>query len=100
MSGITSVIQRGEWIPFNIKTWNDLLMHIFGKVNSAKSKYKGEKGLELVVNILKEFHKKNKKRPHYKDKGMSGIYKAVIRGEWNKQGIKTWKNLLLFIFGN
>lgn len=74
-------------------------MYIFGEVNSIKFKYKGEKGLEHVVNILKEFENMYKNVPYYKDKGMSGIYKAVMRGEWTAQGIKIWKDLIRYAFG-
>jgi len=96
MSGITSAIHRGEWLTFGIKTWNDILQKVFGEVNSIK--YKGKRGLETTIEILKEFNKTQNRIPRTNDKGMSGIYRAVNRGEWIDFGIKDWSELINIIF--
>ena len=98
IGGIISAIYRGRWLSYDIRNWNDILYRVFGEINNAKFIYKGEDGLELVVNRLKTFEKENKSIPHYKDKGMSGIYKAVMRGEWSDLGIKKWIDLINFTF--
>ena len=98
MSGITSAIYCGEWKTSNMLKWNDLLVYIFGEVNFAKFKYKEDKGLDVVVKIVKDFEKTNEKISQYKAKCISGIYKALMRGEWKYKGIKNWKELISFIF--
>lgn len=99
MSGIYNAIQKGEWIDFGIKTWNDLLKFVFGEVNYVRNKYKGKKGLDRATQEIKDFYQKNGKKPRVKDRGMAGIYDAIQRREWIDFGIKTWNDLLKSIFG-
>ena len=99
MRGVINAIERGEWVSTGINNWNNLLLYVFGEVNAPKNKYKGKKGLETAIRILKDFEKKNKKIPRSKDKGMLGIAKAMKRGEWINQGLTEWNDLLQLVFG-
>jgi hypothetical protein len=97
--GITCAIRRGYWNDLGIKTWNDLLIRIFGKINFTNNKYKGDEGFELALSVLKEFKKSNGRRPSNKDKGIGGIRAAILRGEWRYKGINSWKDMILNVFG-
>ena len=56
-------------------------------------------GLEKVAEILRDFKEKYKKIPRTTDKEMNNIRKALYRGEWTGFGIKSWRNLLDYTFG-
>ncbi len=73
-----------------------MLQKVFGEVNSIK--YKGKRGLDTTIEILKEFNKKQNRIPKSNDKGMSGIYRAVNCREWTDFGIKDWSELIKIIF--
>jgi len=96
--GITNAIKKGYWIKYGINTWNKLLLYVFGDVNLIINKYKGKKGLEFIKHKFKEFEHKNNRILRTNDKGMSGIYRAVNRGEWTDFGIKDWSELINIIF--
>lgn len=98
---ILITIRRGEWIPFKIKTLNDLLKITFGSVEKNYGVFKGLTGLELAENRLIEFHRIHNRAPMFKDKnkGLSGVFKAVLRGEWASIGINTWNDLQRHVFG-
>lgn len=97
--GITCAIRRGYWNELGINTWNDLLTQIFGEINFINNKYKGAEGFRLAVHVLKDFEKINGRRPNNKDKGISGIRSAIYRGEWRFKGINTWKDMIIYVFG-
>jgi hypothetical protein len=97
--GITTAIRRGYWKALGIETWNELLNQIFGEVNFINNKYKGDEGFKLAIQVLKDFEKKNRRRPNNKDKGIGGIRHAILRGEWRDKGINTWKDIILYVFG-
>jgi hypothetical protein len=40
MGGIRKAVTRGEWKEFGINTWNEILIHVFGKVNQKSTKRK------------------------------------------------------------
>ncbi|MHA1147372.1 MAG: hypothetical protein ACTSR8_03935 [Promethearchaeota archaeon] len=96
---ITTAIRRGYWKDLGIKTWNDLLSQIFGKINFTNNKYKGDEGFKLAIKVLKDFKRNNGRRPNNKDKGIGGIRHAVLRGEWRYKGINTWKDMIIYVFG-
>ena len=81
MKGVCSAIRRGKWSSFRIKKWNDLIKYVFGEVKSVRYKYTGEKGLKTAIRKLKEFKKKHKRKPKYKDNEMNGITSAIQREE-------------------
>ncbi|MHA1438983.1 MAG: hypothetical protein ACTSPD_15535 [Promethearchaeota archaeon] len=99
LSGIKGAVYRGEWKKSGIINWNDLLLYTFGEINLFKNKYEGKSGLDKVVKKLREFKAKHKKIPHTTDKEMNGIRKALYRGEWTGFGIKSWRDLLNYTFG-
>jgi len=98
LSGIKGAVYRGEWQSFGINNWKSLILYVFGEAELSKNKYKGRKGLENVVKILKEFEESNCKLPLTTDKEMNGIKKALYRGDWNDFGIKNWKDLINYVF--
>ncbi|MHA1360285.1 MAG: hypothetical protein ACTSRC_19360 [Candidatus Helarchaeota archaeon] len=83
---------------YGISTWNDLLRFTFGEINREQNKYVGKEGLERAINELKEFKTKNNRLPKKKDKEMNGIVDAIRRYQWLAFGIKTWNDLLVFVF--
>jgi len=52
-----------------------------------------------AVSKLRVFKEKNQKIPKVREKGLSGIKRAVYRGEWKSYGINNWNNLLFYAFG-
>ncbi|MHA1148415.1 MAG: hypothetical protein ACTSR8_09230 [Promethearchaeota archaeon] len=98
-NGIYKFIQKGEWKIFGITSWNDLLMYIFGEIYIEKNKYFGKEGLDRAKQILMDFKKANKKLPIVNSKGMGGLVKAILRGEWKKYEIHSWNDLLYNTFG-
>lgn len=96
--GIASACRRDHWVVFGIKSWNDLLEVTFGAVNCDRNKFIGRDGLERAVNDLKDFERLKKRLPKGTDKKMGGIKNAIQRGEWLAFGIKTWNDLLTFVF--
>lgn len=98
MKPISEAIRRGSFADQGIITWNDILKITFGEINKERNKYVGRKGLESAKKVIREFYKKNKKKPTMRSRGMRGIYGAVKRGEWKKFGLKTWNDLLKHVF--
>ncbi|MFW9990335.1 MAG: hypothetical protein ACFFC3_16965 [Candidatus Odinarchaeota archaeon] len=99
IGGIRHAILRGEWRYKGINTWKDMIIHVFGKINSRWERYTGEKGLKYAVKNLRAFKDKHRRLPKVRDKGLSGIKGAVYRGEWQLFDINNWKSLLLYVFG-
>lgn len=98
MNNINSIIYREVWEEFGINKWNDLLMHVFGKVNLRINKYVGKLGLETAIKELKEFKEKNGIMPTSSQKGLYGIQTAARSGRWKNFGIDSWKKLLNYAF--
>lgn len=72
---------------------------MFGEIHIEKNKYINKEGLERAIKELKEFERKNNKKPVLKDLGMGGIVNAILRGEWKYYGITSWNDLLKIVFG-
>ena len=68
-------------------------------VSFTNNKYKGDEGFILAIEVLKEFEKLNGRRPSYKDKGIGGIRTAILHGEWCSRRINSWKDMIIYIFG-
>ena len=77
-----------------ITKWNDLLKFTFGKINTVQKKYVGVQGLEISLNEIQDFFKIHGKMPSSGKKGISGIYRAVWRGEWKEYDILKWKDII------
>jgi hypothetical protein len=97
--GIITAINRKEWVPFGIVTWNDLLMEVFGEVNIELFRYIGELGLQQAKHDLETIHGKYGRLPITTDPEVSGILKALQRNEWKSLGIQAWNELLIETFG-
>ncbi len=97
--GIITAIQRGKWVSFGIKKWNDLLSKTFGEVNKEYGIYIGELGLEHAIAKLRAFKLESGRLPKTDDNVMSGIEDAITRGEWISSGIMKWNDLLRKTFG-
>jgi len=100
MSGIKGAVYRGEWNSYGINNWTDLLSYALGETNMYKSIYHGKEGLERVAEKLRQFKVNNNKLPRTTDKEMNGIRKALYHGEWTEFNIKSWRELLDYIFKN
>lgn len=98
LSGIKGAVNRGEWQDQGINNWNDLLLYTFRDIDLSKKNYKSKNSLEEIGIILREFKENNNKIPRTTDKEMNGIRKALYRGEWTEFGIKSWKDLLKYVF--
>ena len=48
---------------------------------------------------MNEFKRNNGRRPNNKDKGIGGIRHAILRGEWLSKGIDSWKDMIIYVFG-
>ncbi|MBA3035242.1 MAG: TniQ family protein [Desulfobacterium sp.] len=97
--GIITALQRGKWVSFGIKKWNDLLSKTFGEVNKEYGIYIGELGLEHAIAKLRAFKVESGRLPKTDDNVMSGIEDAITRGEWISSGIMKWNDLLRKTFG-
>ena len=97
---IINSIRKKLWVDFGVKTWNQLLLKVFGKVNLKSSKeISNDERLNLSIVKLKDFHEKNKRLPVCKDKGMSKILYHISKGTLSEFGINNWNDLLIKVFG-
>jgi hypothetical protein len=90
---IKKAILRGQFIEFNINSWNDLLRAIFGEINVEREIYFPDK--EGLNRAIKELGK----LPAANDKKCSAIHKAIYRKKWTKFGINKWNDLMKMTFG-
>ncbi|MFX0122462.1 MAG: hypothetical protein ACFFAE_02410 [Candidatus Hodarchaeota archaeon] len=101
MRAIKSGIARKRWVQFGIKTWNDLMIKSFNKINVEREIYsKDKEGLNKAVSKLQEFFKTQKKYPKSTDEGMGTIVGAIHhKKRWRKFGVNRWKDLFILAFG-
>ncbi|MDH5402051.1 MAG: hypothetical protein OEY49_06135 [Candidatus Heimdallarchaeota archaeon] len=99
MVGISNAISRGNFKQFNINRWNDLMRSVFGKVNVNTRRYMGKKGLEIAKYELREYHKRTGELPSHKNKEFVSIINAAHNERWKKFGIKSFNDLLMYVFG-
>ncbi len=95
---IVNAICRGYWHKFGIKTWNDLLIEIFGEVKKKHEEYCGDKGLNKAKEELLLFYKIHGRLPKTRD-NLSKIKYAIRARYWEKWNILTWNDLLREVFG-
>ena len=99
--GITKAVRRGEWVDCGIRKgkFNDLLFMVFGEINLEINKYRGKKGLEILIKEMKVYRSKHQKLPN-REKFTNGLG-ALNRGEWIKFGIRKgrFNDLLERAFG-
>jgi len=98
MVGISNAISRGNFKQFNINRWNDMMRSVFGEVNVNTRKYIGKKGLEIAKYELKEFRKRTGDLPSYKNKEFVSIINAAHNKRWEKFGINSFNDLLMYVF--
>lgn len=98
MKSFMGMARRGIWEPWNISSWNDLILKTFGKVNNPP-KYVGTEGLRKVQAFLRVFQEETGSLPTIRDKGMRVLAQAAKKGHWEKEGIHTWNDLLQKTFG-
>ena len=97
---IKKAILRGQFIEFNIKSWNDLLRATFGEINVEREIYTPDKeGLNRAIKELRKLRKKLEKLPAANDKKCSAIHRAIYRKKWTKFGINKWNDLMKMTFG-
>ena len=100
MRAIKSGIARKRWVQFGIKTWNDLMIKTFNKINVEREIYsKSKEGLNKATSKLQEFFKTQKKYPKSTDESMGTIVGAIHRKKWIRFGVKRWRDLFILTFG-
>jgi len=95
---IRYAIYKGFWNKFGIKTWNGLLIEIFGEVKKKHEEYCGEKGFNKAKEELLLFSKIHGRLPTTRDK-LSKIKYAIKSRYWEKWQILTWNDLIRKVFG-
>jgi hypothetical protein len=88
--------KNGAWKEFGINSWNELLIHIFGKVNYLRKKYFGKEGLKTAKIEILEFFEKHGRRPKIVE--FAGVRRIISGGKWKDFGISSWYDLLLHVF--
>ncbi len=58
MRRIIGRIVIGYWEKYGINSWNELLLHVFKKINREANKYVGVNGLRRAMKKLRTFTKK------------------------------------------
>lgn len=69
------------------------------KILKTSTGYNGKLGLDFAMAKLKIYHFKTKKIPSTTNKGMGDVINAVFKGYWQKYGINSWNDLLVYVFG-
>lgn len=82
------------WSEFNIHSWNDLLLDIFGKVNKQQGKWRGLAGYKLAKDHLLKIIEQTGRRPKQYDPLCKFFSKVICRGYWSQFGISSWKDLV------
>jgi hypothetical protein len=95
-----AILTYKYWSKFNVKCWNDMLEYAYGEelVKELKRLEEQEK-FNKVISELEDFYNKNGRLPLYEDKELKWIAGSVSRGAWIIFGIKTWNDLLKYVFG-
>lgn len=99
-SSIITAINNGYWVNFDIKSWNDFLIYVFGEFNQVKRIYSGKEGLIYAKKLLNAFKEKHGKFPTIEDYNMGGILTAIIRGYWQEFDIYSWFDLKKSVWGD
>lgn len=99
MKNILYAIRSGKFLAFGINEWNDLLKHVFGKINRGSKKYHNKEGFKLAIKTLKEFREKFGRLPLTTDKEIRYILYTIRGGKYLSFGITNWNEMLLHIFG-
>ena len=73
--------------------------YVFQEVNLAHKVYDGNQGLKRAIKELKELNVKYDRLPKYEDKDVRGIVGAIQSKKWIDYEIKTWNDLLEYVFG-
>ena len=95
---ISSVAQK-KWKKWNIHSWNDLLMDVFGKINLDQLKWRGPQSFSIAKKELLKFYEKENRLPNTSDKKMSSIENCCRKGRWKSEVINNWNDLLMYVFG-
>jgi hypothetical protein len=82
------------WVKFEITSWNDLLLKLFGKANHIHKKWQGQAGLNLAQKLVLEYYRDHKKWPTTSIRQFRNICATISKQKWIQFGIKSWKDLL------
>jgi hypothetical protein len=94
MYALVDAIKRGHLKEFNISSWNQMVIHVFGNKNQGrKSIYRGKEGLYLAKKKLLDYYQTQGKIPTSKTKGMRNIVAAFEKNFWVDYNINTWLDL-------
>lgn len=91
------VIRRGYWEKFKIRSWNDILKHVFGIVNHPTFQEKKE-FFQFIRKKLIKYYEETKMLPTC-PKFRLFEHLISIKKYWVKYGISNWNDLLMDLFG-
>lgn len=97
--GIEEAINKGYWIDFGIKSWDDLRKEIFGSSIFEARNNIGEEGFINAKQLFIEFEHKNKRLPNRDEEGFSWVIWKIRSGAWKEFGVSTWNDFLMRVFG-
>ncbi|XEO79293.1 hypothetical protein WKT22_04337 [Candidatus Lokiarchaeum ossiferum] len=96
-SSIEAAISKNYWKDYGICSWNDLLHHIFGKVNVSKKIWTGKKGFIHAVKVLLKASKNPNQRAKLKARQFPSIKSSISRKYWIEFGVESWKDMMDYI---
>jgi TniQ len=96
---IIKAVRRGTWAEFGIKTWHDLLFHVFRSEYRSYHNWEGIEGLTNARELMKSYYKRTGNLPMSKFDGHHGIQGILRRRLWKCFGIESWVDLLIDVFG-
>ncbi|MHA1315231.1 MAG: hypothetical protein ACTSRB_15115 [Candidatus Helarchaeota archaeon] len=99
MRRIIGRIVIGYWEKYGINSWNELLLHVFKKINREANKYVGVNGLRRAIEEIKDIYKENEREPRKNDMALRSIAVLLSRGQFARIKVKSWKDLLILAFG-
>ncbi|MHA1149668.1 MAG: hypothetical protein ACTSR8_15640 [Promethearchaeota archaeon] len=100
MSPAVRGLSHKYWEKFGVKSWNDLLIYTFGEDQLEEWKeLERKQRFDQAIKELREFYQKNQRLPIKKDKECRTIDNTIITGYWENYGIKTWNDMLFYVFG-
>ena len=93
-STIVNQILQKKMINLNIHSWNDLLMVTFGRVNTIRGKWMGQKGLNRAIELIKTYIINNGKVPKRSHLKKKWAYQAFEKSYWVEFEIYTFDDLI------
>jgi len=97
-SSIAAALSNGYWEDFDITSWPDFIIHVFGEYYRIPFNYwNGEEGLEKAKVEAFTFYEDHNRKPTSSE--LNSISNIIYRGIWKEFGIESWHDFLMFVFG-